>query len=374
MTDEPRVRIMHVIASLSGYGAEHFVAGLLPLLAAAGAEVGALTLYPPKSAQSNGDLNGVPVFCAGRRRRVQIDFFPRMVRAILSFQPTIVHTHMHNGKYWGRLAAAAARVPCIVHTEHDSNLHRLAIERVADALLLPVTTRFIAFSEDQRERLARADRIPLSRIVVIPNGIVHRPVEPHTRERGRALLGIAPFQRAVMMIGRLEAPKNHELALRAFASLPARLSATTKLCLVGDGSRGEELRAMSEALGIANRVSFFGFRSDAADLLAGADVMLMTSRAEAMPIAIIEAMGVGTPIVSTPWFGVDALLESGRLGYIAADFEPETVALTLAEALRDPEGALFKGQAARRRALARYDLNEAVRRHLDLYRSLLKST
>jgi glycosyltransferase involved in cell wall biosynthesis len=93
-----------------------------------------------------------------------------------------------------------------------------------------------------------------------------------------------------------------------------------------------------------------------------------------MPIALIEAMGVGTPVVSTPWAGAEEMLDRGRLGYVAADFEPATVARTLAEALRDPQGALAKAHAARERALASYELGAAARRHLELYRSLVETS
>ncbi|HZV78563.1 MAG TPA: glycosyltransferase family 4 protein [Candidatus Binatus sp.] len=365
------MRVMHVIASLSGYGAENFVAGLVPALAARGAEVAVLTVYPTNDKAVASDFKGVRLMCAGRHRRMEIRFFPRMVRAIRSFRPTIVHTHMHNGKYWGRLAAVAAGVPRIVHTEHDPNFKRPSVERVVDAALARATASFIAFSEGHRRRLSRADRIPLSRIAVIPNGIEHRPIDPRARERGRTVLGLDPQHCALLMIGRLEAQKNHELALQAFAHLPGDIASKTKLFIAGDGHLRDHLRMTSETLGIAERVVFLGFRSDGPDLLAACDAMFMTSHTEAMPIALIEAMGAGAPIVSTPWLGADEMLDGGQLGEIAADYAPETVARSVATVLRDPARSRTRGQAAREYALTRYDLGNAADLHLDLYGSLL---
>jgi glycosyltransferase involved in cell wall biosynthesis len=371
MNQPGRMRVLHVIASLSGYGAEHFVAGLVPLLAARGAEVAVLTVYPSNNKTVASDIKGVRLMCAGRHRRMEMRFFPRMVRAIRSFQPAIVHTHMHNGKYWGRLAAVAARVPRIVHTEHDPNFRRVSVERIVDAALARATASFIAFSEGHRRRLSRADGIPLSRIAVIPNGIEHRPIDPQARERGRMALGLEPQQIALLMIGRLEAQKNHELALQAFARLPSDIAAKTKLFLAGDGHLRDTLRVTSEMLGIAERVVFLGFRSDGPDLLAACDAMLMTSHTEAMPIALIEAMGAGAPIVTTPWLGADEMLDGGQLGEIAADYAPETIARSLAAVVSDRARSRTRGQAAREYALARYDLGKAADRHLDLYGSLL---
>jgi glycosyltransferase involved in cell wall biosynthesis len=362
---------MHVIASLNGYGAEHFVVDLLPLLAASGADVAALTVYA--SGARPGDDGGFPVFDAARARRMDLSFFPRMVRAMRGFRPDIVHTHMHNGKYWGRLAALAAGVPHIVHTEHDPNFGGPSIERAAASLLARRTSRFVAFSPGHRLRLAAAESIPLDKIAVIPNGIAFRPERPDARARGRQLLQTGAAERAVIMVGRLEHQKNHELALRAFARLPAPLLRATRLYVIGAGSLDGALRTQVQDLGLADRVSFLGFRADALDLLSGADVLVMTSHREAMPIALIEAMSIGVPAVSTPWQGADEMLEGGALGYVASSFNPDTVSETLARALRDRPLAHSKADAARTKALHEYDVHTAARRHLNLYHSLVSA-
>jgi glycosyltransferase involved in cell wall biosynthesis len=370
MDSKDSTRVMHVIASLNGYGAEHFVLDLLPLLAASGANVAALTVYVSgaRPAGRNGDFE---IFDAARTGRMDLAFFPRMVRAMRRFRPDVVHTHMHNGKYWGRLAALAAGVPHIVHTEHDPSFSGPRIERAAAALLARRTSRFVAFSPGHRLRLARAESIPLGKIAVIPNGITFRTPRPDARERGRRLLGAAAGERAVVMVGRLEHQKNHELALRAFAQLPASLLADTRLHLIGAGSLDGALRTLVQELGLSDRVSFLGFRADALDVVSGADVLLMTSHREAMPIALIESMSIGVPVVSAPWDGADEMLDGGALGYVATSFAPDAVGQALAQALRDPAQARTKADGARTKALLEYDIRTAAHRHVDLYRSLV---
>jgi glycosyltransferase involved in cell wall biosynthesis len=367
------LRVMHVIASLSGYGAEHFIADLLPLLAQGGAQVAALTVYSSKERDAEG-CQGVRVFDAARTGRMDTAFFPRMVRAVRRFAPDIVHTHMHNGKYWGRLAAVAAGVRRIVHTEHDPNFSPNGLERMADAALARRTSRFVAFSCGHRARLASAEGIPLGKIVVIPNGIRIRDLPPGARARGRVLLGADAGELAVIMIGRLEHQKNHALALRAFVLLPEILARRTRLYVVGAGSLEPDLRELCQTLRIAHAVTFMGFRQDAFELLAGADAVLMTSRSEAMPIALIEAMSLAIPVASAPWAGADEMLDRGALGYVAATFSPDDVAGALAAALSDSTGAHLKADAAQAKAFVEYDVRTAAQRHGQLYRELVSAS
>ncbi|HEV2909256.1 MAG TPA: glycosyltransferase family 4 protein, partial [Candidatus Eremiobacteraceae bacterium] len=286
-------------------------------------------------------------------------------------RPDIVHTHMHNGKYWGRLAAVAAGVPHIVHTEHDPNFRMHGFERAAATILMHRTERFIAFSPGHRTRLASAEGIPFGKIAVIPNGIAFRPMPPDARERGRRLLGAARGELAIVMVGRLESQKNHELALRAFACLPEHLRGVARLHIIGAGSREASLRALANQLEIDPVVTFLGFRRDSLDLIAGGDAMLMTSQSEAMPIALIEGMSLALPVVSAPWLGAAEMLDGGDLGYVASSFAPEDVAFKLARALSEPQEAHAKAAAARAKALAEYDLRTAVARHHELYRTLV---
>ena len=106
-------------------------------------------------------------------------------------KPDVVHTHMHNGKYWGRLAALAAGVPAIVHTEHNSEFGAPRAFRPLGRLLAARTTAFVAFSQTHRAALAADEAIPLERIAVIPNGIELAPPAPGARARARAALARA---------------------------------------------------------------------------------------------------------------------------------------------------------------------------------------
>ena len=190
----------------------------------------------------------------------------------------------------------------------------------------------------------------------------------------RRAQSIGPDRLAVMMIGRLERQKNHELALRAIASLSPKLRDRISLYVIGSGSREHALRRLSCEVGIGASTRFLGYRSDAKDLLNAADLFLSTSRFEGMPTALVEAMLSGVPVVTTPWLGAGNLLEGGALGFIAAGWEPGQVADTLERALGDADGLGRRAAAARARARADYTVGQTVASHVRLYETVAGCT
>jgi glycosyltransferase involved in cell wall biosynthesis len=366
------MRIVHVCGDLGLYGAENVVALLMQHTREPDVELVAMTVNRSKHPEARERV-GVPVVAIDRNGRKDVTFLFRMVSALRRLRPDVVHTHGHHGRYWGRLAAVLAGVPHIVHTEHNPDLTPPAPRRVFDALnrlLNPRTAAFVDFTPRRRAELAAAERIPIERIVVIPNGIP--PVERAAgrREAARAAFGLGAGDLAIMVVARLFPQKRHDVSIDAMAALPPDLRARARLILVGDGPMRDELQARAAAAGLADAVQFLGFRTDARELLAGADVALLTSAREAMPLAIIEAMLETVPIVSTPWSGADEMLGGGRYGSISSDFTPDAVATTLRETLEDPTSAARRAAEALAYATAEFDVDTQARRYAALYRDL----
>src|SRR5581483_7741638 len=101
------MRVMHVLPTLTGGGAENFVASLTPHLNDRGMACSVMTIYPSETPREVSVLRAPEVLAIERSGRYDAGFFPRMIAAMRAWKPTVVHTHMHNGKYWGRLAALA---------------------------------------------------------------------------------------------------------------------------------------------------------------------------------------------------------------------------------------------------------------------------
>ncbi len=370
------MHVVHVCGDLGLYGAENVVALLMRHTHEPDVELTAMIVNRSKHPEAR-ERTGVPLVAIDRAGRKDIGFLYRMVRELRRLRPDVVHTHGHHGRYWGRLAAVLAGVPIVVHTEHNPDLTPPAPRFVFTALnrlLNPRTTAFVDFTPPRRAQLAATEAIPLERIVVIPNGIP--PVEhaPGTRERARAALGAGPGDVAVLVVARLFEQKRHDLALDALAALPSEVRARVRLTFAGDGPLRAELQARAAAAGLAETVRFLGFRTDVRELLAGADISLLTSAREAMPLAIIESMLERIPVVTTPWSGASTLLGEGRYGLVAREFTPAAVAAALLEAISDPAAARGRADEAYAHAAVEFDVATQAHRYAALYRALSART
>jgi glycosyltransferase involved in cell wall biosynthesis len=365
---ERNVRVLHILPSIQGYGAERQVVELLKRLACPDIDTALLTIYEPP-AEVRAQLP-FPVLHAGRNTRRDRLFIGRLVRQIRAFRPDIVHTHTHVGKYWGRFAAMIAGVGKIVHTEHNPcDFRRTWLERVADLMLDRGTARVVTFFGEQGRSLSEFERFPAEKLAIIPNGLTFTESDGD-RAIVRKTLGIPNDQFAVMVVGRMEFQKNQILALRAFADMSEKTRSGMLVIFVGSGEDEALLRGLARALHVGERVRFLGYRNDVPALLAGADLLLMTSWFEGMPLALLEAMMAGVPIVSTPWIGARDMLADGRFGFLTPDYEPSQVAAEIERARDHPFARREIAQRARRHAYEQYGIARMVDAHRQLYMQL----
>ncbi len=366
------VRVLHILPSIRGYGAERLIVDLLGHLSSPDIDAALLTIYEPPA-----DLRQrltFPLLHAGRRDRRDRAFIWQMTREIRRFKPDIVHTHTHVGKYWGRFAALLAGARCIVHTEHNPcDVRRTRLERAADWLLHRMTARVVTFFSEQVAALSRQERLPAGKMLAIQNGVTL--VDGHEdRTLARERLAVGDDEFAIALVGRMEYQKNHALALRAFSALEPATRERSVLLFVGAGENEPMLRDLATELGIAGRVRFLGYRTDVASILPGADVLLMTSWFEGMPLALIEAMLAKVPIVTTPWLGASDMLDHGRYGLIADGFAPEHLAAQIERARENPELRRTLAERAERHAREAYDIKRTADAHRTMYLRLCGSS
>lgn len=135
----------------------------------------------------------------------------------------------------------------------------------------------------------------------------------------RAELGLAPGDFAVLAIGDLNDNKNHRVLVEAMAGLPVHV----KLFIAGDGPLREELEALADRLGVADRVSLLGFRSDVAALLNACDLFCFPSKREGLPVSLIEAMATGTPCLASSTRGCIDVLGDARMEFLVDKFDAD---------------------------------------------------
>lgn len=367
------MRVLHVLPTLTGGGAEAFVAALLPSLADEGVHCGVMTIYP---SEIPFDLHGrdIDILEVKRRGRYDAGFLPRMIARMRAWEPDIVHTHMHNGKYWGRLAALLAKTPAIVHTVHNPcDVKRLIGASVADRLLNAASAAIVTFLDEQRRFLCEFERIPLEKVEVIPNGIRHMPApEVYSREAARARLGSNNREFEIFVVGTLYGPKNQRLAIEALAAMPPGLRALARMRIVGDGVDRPRLEELTRKLDLSQNVTFLGRRSDVREILPAADLLFMPSLTEGMPLALLEAMSAGVPVLSTPWIGARDLLEAGELGTLTPNWSSDSVAGCLVQSMRDATRGRALAARAQARVRDKYDIKTTAKAHFALYRNLIE--
>ncbi len=364
-----QLRVLHILPSAHGYGAERQVVELLAGMRADDISTGLLTIY--HTDVSNIDALPFRMLSAGRHSRADKFFLPRLVREIRAFRPHVVHTHTHVGKYWGRAAAILAGVPHIVHTEHNPcDPRRTRFERFADTFLNSRTERVVTFFGEQATFLSTTDGWPREKFTLIPNGLAFPVASDGTRENARSVVKLPDDRFAIFLIGRMEYQKNHGLALEALAKMRPDMRARTLLCFAGSGEQESALRARSHELEVDEFVRFFGYRQDLRELLPAADLVLMTSWFEGMPLTLLEAMSSGVAVLTTPWTGSRTMLGDGRYGFITRSYDATDVARALERVIEHPAARDCVARNAYEFVQESYSISRMIAAHVDLYRDL----
>jgi glycosyltransferase involved in cell wall biosynthesis len=269
----------------------------------------------------------------------------------------------------GAVLARLARVPVVISHEHGSALEGKIGRRIVDRLLVaPLSTRMLAVSEWDRRNIIELEGIAPERIEVLPNGIVAPPDEgPDVRPS----LGVPEGVPLVGAVGRLFPEKGYDDLMRAVAILRGR-GRELRCVVVGDGREAHEalLRALIEELGIEGHMSLAGRRSDIPDVIRSFDVAVLPSKREGSPLAMLEYMAGGAPIVSTAVGGVPELIEDGESGLLVPPNDPAALADGIDRLLGDRELARRLGDAAKARQRAQYGLDVVVQRLERMYEEL----
>lgn len=288
--------------------------------------------------------------------------FAQLTRLFFREQPDVVHTHTAKAGTLGRLAAATynmsrpRRRRClVVHTFHGNVLQGYfgptasrAI-RLVERSLSAITDVIIAISPRQRAEIVDRFRVaPAGRVQTLPLGLdLDRFFEIGAVDKAlRRELGFPDEAILFGALGRLVSIKNIALLLRAFAGA-RRGDAAVRLVIAGDGPERTTLQRLSEELGVAESVRFVGWRQDLQRVYAGLDVVALSSRNEGTPVALIEAMAAGRPVVATAVGGVPDLLAEGAAGLLVPPDDPARFAEAMLLLASSPDERLRLGGAGR---------------------------
>jgi glycosyltransferase involved in cell wall biosynthesis len=294
------------------------------------------------------------------------------LREILAAGPyRVVHAHGLRAGIDAALAARPGRIPVVatvhnlVRPEISGRVRSVAFAR-AEPLVVRLSERVFAPSEEIARRLRTASPKHSHKVEVL----YLSPGEPSapTRDRRavRTDLGVRDEERLIVTVARLHPQKDLATALRALGRLDSR----SVLAIVGDGPLDEELRRTARELGLQDRVRFLGYRSDATDYVAAADVFCLSSVWEARALAAQEAIVLGVPVVATDVGGMAELIEDGASGRLVPKGDDAALATALAELLDSPALRTRLASRARRDLAARTSKEDMLRRLRRTYEEL----
>jgi len=304
----------------------------------------------------------------------------RLWRALRRLKPAIVHTYNFGALDMAPVAKLAG-VGRVIHAERgrdaaDPNGESKKYRRMR-RWLLPFIDRYVTVSADLQSWLIRDVRIPPARVTWVPNGIDVTSFDDvrSTHSRRHLLRTFAPAGSVLIgTVGRLDPVKDQLGLIKAFCQLRQQLPEwreRLRLVLVGEGSQRKVLEAKIASAGLVAQVQLLGNRTDVAALLGEFDIFALSSIAEGMPGAVLEAMASGLPIVATRVGGVGEVVVDGVTGTLVEPSNPTALAQALRGYVENESRRRQHGHAGRERVEQHFSLHAMLAGYTSLYDEVL---
>ena len=366
-----------VMDTLTVGGAEQALANMLASLDRARFRPSVICLRSAGPLAAEYRSRGIPVEVLGRRGPSHWGTITVLVARLRALGTRVVLLFSHQAPLvFGRIAARRVGAATVVAVhgmdgleDGEPNIPRFARHTS------PLTDVVVVLAQSQlnymREREGFGNgRLSTNRVVEIPNGVrLPDAPNPARRTHARSALGLASDAVVVGIVAALRPEKAHELLIGAFAAAGAARS-NLHLAIVGGGEREAQLRDLASTTGVHDRIHFLGTRHDVGDLLPGFDIFCLTSRREALPLSILEAMGAGLPIVSTDVGAIRDVVRDATDGFLVPNGDQRTLAERIGQLADDEALRQRMGSHGRARVAEHFTIETVVRRYEELFTEL----
>jgi glycosyltransferase involved in cell wall biosynthesis len=302
---------------------------------------------------------GVPVTWLSRREKVGPGALLNLWRSLRRGEIDLLMPFTVVPNIWGRILGRLARVPAVVGNCRGGGAPR----RQGERWLWPLAHHIVCNSAALQEVLTRQCGVPEARLSLIRNGVDTEYFQPKLDGRG-------PSSSVVLSVGRMVPDKDHETLLRAFA-LVARTFPGAELWLVGEGPLLEKIRQLASEILSPGTCCFLPPQSDLRPLFRQAGLLALSSRTEALPNVVLEAMASGLPVAATAVGGVPEMVLPAETGWLAPAGDAPALAAALGRLLGDPEQCQSFGRGARRRVVQEFSMNSMVGHYEEVLRACL---
>jgi glycosyltransferase involved in cell wall biosynthesis len=359
---------IHLISTGGVYGAERALLELTAYLREQGWASRVVALEGRGAAElvRRAAAQGVTAeaFVTGGRMPV-LPMLARLRRLLAAYPRAIVHSHGYKPDLLLALLRVPRRLACVA-TCHSalSEVPKLRFLESADRRLLRSFDQTVGVSAEICAELRHCGLDP-ARVALVSNGISVPAGDPAARGAVRAEFGLDPDCHLIVQIGRLVRCKRNDLVIAALRRL--RDSERVHLLLVGEGEERDRLSAEVAQLELQERVHFCGYRGDVTRLLAAADALVLSSEREGLPIAILEAMAMRCPIVSTAVGAIPEVLRDGQDACLIPASDVAALSAAIDQVFADRQLARTRADSAHDRFRREYSRDTMGRRYLQIY-------
>ena len=301
----------------------------------------------------------------------QVGGAARLARILRERNVGILHSHLFYSSLFASPIGWLCRVPVIIETPHLREAWRhgwLKGSFAVDRLVGRFVTRYIAVSEANARYLVNQKGLAAKKVVVIQNGCDldrFSPNQPAPRDLKRSL-GFDEGDPVLLVMARLEPQKGHSVLLRAFPAVRSEFPRARLVC-AGEGVLRSELEGEARGLGIEEAVRFVGHKPNITDWLALADMTVLPSFFEGLPLAAIESLAASKPVVATAVDGTPEVVVDGKTGLTVPPGDPICLADAICRLLREPLLRQTLGQAGREWVLDRFSRERQIQRTQEFY-------
>ena len=351
------MKIHHVLDTLAIGGAEILVVNLAKFQKAAGHDVYVHTVLRDGPLAADLKSCAIPVF--GHRSTPRLLLLTNLYRVFRSERPDVVHCHNISPTVYGALAAKLAGTPAIVSTRHGLSTHDARRER--KFWFAARYCRCVAAVSDAALRdLASDPWAVFNKLVTIYNGAQLPPAKPETTS------GIVKRGLALISVGRLTWQKDFPCLLRALA-LARREVFDLELWILGEGAERGLLEGLIDELGIRQSVKLLGMSDNVGHWLNRADVFVLASVSEGLPISLLEAMSAGIPAIVTDAGGMPEVVNASGGGLVVPQSQPDALAKAIVSLARTRERLPAMGRAAQEHYLRHFTLERMAEQYMEVY-------
>ncbi len=317
---------------------------------------------------------GFPVEVIGRRAGLDWRCGLRLAALLRRERVDLIHAHQYTPFFYSLLARFLYRRPPVLFTEHGRHFpdYPRPKRRAGNRLLLEQRDRVVGVGQAVRQALIHNEGIPARRVGVIYNGIDLDGFGngAHDRAAVRRDLGVAADDFVILLVARLDYLKDHATAVRTIQRV-AQSRPNAKLVLVGEGPEKARIEALVAQQQLGAQVRFLGLRKDVARLLRGADLFLLTSISEGIPLTVIEAMAAGLPVVATRVGGLAEVVADGTTGCLAPSGDDAALAEQVLRLADEPALRHRLGEAGRQRAAGLFSEDQMHAAYFQLYKDMI---